>query len=83
MSSQAFDDMAIATAPTTASGPTEAPALPEWIGLKWLLGVQGRRVDVHRLQCDRSYAQACLDEACDCADPALRDYAQRLRRRLP
>ena len=64
------------------SSPDRAPALPEWVGLKWLMGLQGRRVDVGRLQCDSAYAQACLDEACGCADPALRDYAQRLRQRL-
>ncbi len=60
----------------------DAPALPEWVGLKWLLGQQGRRVDVARLQGDPDYARGCLDEACRCSDPALRDYAGRLRQRL-
>lgn len=63
-------------------GAGHAPDLPEWIGLKWLMGLRGRRVDVGRLQCDSAYAHACLDEACSCNDPALRDYAQRLRQRL-
>lgn len=66
------------------SGPDAgcSPGLPEWIGLKWLMGLRGRRVDVGRLQCDSAYAHACLDEACSCNEPALRDYAQRLRQRL-
>ncbi|MCI1190275.1 hypothetical protein MOJ79_00280 [Calidifontimicrobium sp. SYSU G02091] len=46
------------------------------------MGLQGRRIDVARLQGDPDYARCCLDEACACADPALRDYAARLRQRL-
>lgn len=64
--------------PMDASG----PALSEWVGLKWLLGLQGRRVDITRLQCDPEYARGCLDEACACPHPALRAYAQRLRNRI-
>ena len=64
------------------ASPASGPALSEWVGLKWLMGLQGRRVDVARLQDDPDYARGCLDEACTCADPALRDYAQRLRQRL-
>lgn len=59
-----------------------SPALSEWVGLKWLMGLQGRRVDVARLQDDPDYARCCLDEAGACADPAVRDYAARLRQRL-
>lgn len=65
--------------PTAAPG---APAISEWVGFKWLMGLQGHRVDVGRLQCDAAYARACLAEACACADPALRGYAQRLQSRL-
>jgi hypothetical protein len=46
------------------------------------MGLQGRRVDVARLQDDPDYARCCLDEAGACADPAVRDYAARLRQRL-
>lgn len=67
-------------APVAPNG--ASPALSEWVGLKWLMGLQGRRVDVARLQGDPDYARCCLDEACACADPAVRDYAARLRQRL-
>lgn len=70
------------TAPLPTYPGADAPALPEWVGLKWMMGQQGRRVDVARLQGDADYARGCLDEACRCADPALRDYAGRLRQRL-
>jgi hypothetical protein len=59
-----------------------APALAEWIGFKWLMGVQGQRIDVGRLQADRVYALDCLAQACGGPDPALRAYAERLRQRL-
>jgi hypothetical protein len=70
------------TVPIPMPPGTDAPALPEWVGLKWMLGQLGRRVDVARLQGDPDYARVCLDEACRCGDPALRDYAGRLRQRL-
>jgi len=76
----------MSTTPATLAGDRplgrEGPALSEWVGLKWLMGLQGRRVDVARLQRDPDYARGCLEEACACADPALRDYARRLRDRL-
>ncbi len=66
--------------PSDAERP--APALSEWIGFKWLMGVQGHRVDVQRLQCDSEYALTCLAQACGGRDPVLRAYAERLRQRL-
>jgi hypothetical protein len=65
-----------------ASSPAGAPGLPEWVGLKWLMGLQGHRVDVGRLQGDPDYAATCLAQACGALDPALRGYAERLRQRL-
>jgi hypothetical protein len=70
------------TAPGPTSTDADAPALPEWVGLQWMMGQQGRRVDLARVQGDPDDARGCLDEACRCADPALRDYARRLRQRL-
>lgn len=77
--------MSASLPPSRPADPTpddRGPALSEWVGLKWLMGLQGRRIDVARLQDDPDYARGCLDEACACADPALRDYAARLRQRL-
>jgi len=71
-----------APTPTPTPAGANALSLPEWVGLKWLMGQQGRRVDVARLQGDSAYARGCLDEACCCGDPGLRDYAARLRQRL-
>lgn len=65
-----------------APSPADAPDLPEWVGLKWLMGLQGHRVDVGRLQGDPEYAATCLAQACSALDPALRGYAERLRQRL-
>jgi hypothetical protein len=69
-------------APTPQSRHADGPGLPEWVGFKWLMGLQGLRVDVHRLQCDSEYALTCLERACSGSDPALRSYAERLRQRL-
>jgi hypothetical protein len=62
--------------------PSMAPALPEWVGLKWLMGACGHRVSVDRLQSDRQYALCCLGQALGVGDPILSRYATRLRDRL-
>jgi hypothetical protein len=58
------------------------PAHPEWVGLKWLLGVRGHRVSVDRLLNDPAYAWGCLRDALDSGDPTLSGYAARLVARL-
>jgi hypothetical protein len=72
-----------AAGPSTG-GVEPAPSLPrpEWVGLKWLLGLRGHQVSVDRLVNDPGYAWACLRHALDSGDPALSGYASRLADRL-
>jgi hypothetical protein len=65
-----------------AAGAAASLPRPEWVGLKWLLGVRGHRVSVDRLMSDPGYAWACLRDALDSGDPALSGYASRLAERL-
>lgn len=71
----------------TPSGPAGQrsgadPQTPEWVGFKWLMGACGQRVCIDRLQSDRPYALACLDQALLSGHPQLAQYASGLRRRL-
>jgi hypothetical protein len=75
-------DFEHALPPERAAHGAQAPALPEWVGFKWLMGLQGHRLDVGRLQDDPAYALDCLLQASRGPDPALRAYAERLRLRL-
>lgn len=57
-------------------------ALVEIIELKWLMGGEGLRVHVERLQDDPAYAQQTLALADASAQSAVRRLAGRLRTRL-
>jgi hypothetical protein len=62
--------------------PPGGPALPEWVGLKWLMGACGLQVSVDRLLSDRPYALNCLGQALGIGDPILSSYAARLHDRM-
>jgi hypothetical protein len=57
-------------------------ALAEIIELKWLLGGEGVRVHVERLQTDADYARECIARAEASPRETTRRTAQRLRQRL-
>lgn len=82
--SSAPSQSSIASGPAgfPGGGADAAPAHPEWVGLKWLLGLRGHRVSVDRLLNDPAYAWGCLRDALDSGDPTLSGYAERLVSRL-
>jgi len=64
--------------------PAESSALElvDIIEFKWLMAGEGHRIHVERLQTDIDYARQCLSLAAQSAEPALREVAQRLQRRI-
>ena len=52
------------------------------IDFKWLMGREGHRVHVERLQGDPIYARSCFNAAKSGSEPALRAVASRLLRAL-
>lgn len=71
-----------ATVPPALPAGAAPPDVPEWVGLKWLMGACGHRLSVDRLQSDRPYALSCLNQALSSGDPVLSRYAETLHRRL-
>ncbi len=55
-----------------------APPLICWIDFKWLMGGEGHRVNLERLQCDADYARCCLALAQASGSATLRWAASRL-----
>ena len=56
--------------------------LVDVIDLKWLMARDGHHVHVERLLADTLYAQQCLVAAAGSKHEAIRNAAQRIRRRL-
>lgn len=60
----------------------QALELVDIIEFKWLMAGAGVRVHVERLQADPEYARACLAQAAESSEAAVREVALKLVQQL-
>jgi hypothetical protein len=78
----ADESMSMSSASATHTPNEPDNPLVELVDFKWLMAGEGHRIDLDRLQQDRSYARGCLSLAAGSSCGALRDAARRVRCRL-